>query len=45
MSVQTMKKGAVDFLSKPFDDDQLLEAVKVSLLKDSEARGGFNEQK
>ena len=28
MSVQAMKKGAFDFLSKPFDDDQLLGAVK-----------------
>ena len=45
MSVQAMKKGAVDFLSKPFDDDQLLEAVKVALQKDSKARAGFNEQK
>jgi FixJ family two-component response regulator len=45
MSVQAMKKGAVDFLSKPFDDDQLLEAVKAALLKDSKARAGFNEQK
>ena len=45
MSVQAMKKGAVDFLSKPFDDDQLLEAVKVALQKDSKARAGFNEKK
>lgn len=45
MSVQAMKKGAVDFLSKPFDDDQLLEAVKAALLKDSKARVGFIEQK
>ena len=45
MSVQAMKKGAVDFLSKPFDDDQLLDAVKVALLKDSQARAGLNEQK
>jgi len=45
MSVQAMKKGAVDFLSKPFDDDQLLEAVKVALHKDSKARAGFNELK
>ena len=45
MSVQAMKKGAVDFLSKPFDDGQLLDAVKVALLKDSQARAGLNEQK
>jgi FixJ family two-component response regulator len=45
MSVQAMKKGAVDFLSKPFDDDELLDAVQVALLKDSQARADLNEQK
>ena len=45
MSVQAMKKGAVDFLAKPFDDDQLLVAVKEALLKDSEARADLDEQK
>ena len=45
MSVQAMKKGAVDFLSKPFDDGQLLDAVKEALLKDSQARADLNEQK
>ena len=45
MRVQAMKKGAVDFLSKPFDDGQLLDAVKEALLKDSQARADLNEQK
>jgi FixJ family two-component response regulator len=45
MSVQAMKKGAVDFLSKPFDDGDLLNAVKEALLKDSQARSDLNEQK
>jgi FixJ family two-component response regulator len=45
MSVRAMKKGAVDFLSKPFDDGELLDAVKVALLKDSQARANLNEQK
>ena len=45
MSVQTMKKGAVDFLSKPFDDYQLLEAVKEALLRNSHAHSELNEQK
>jgi two-component system, LuxR family, response regulator FixJ len=45
MSVQAMKRGAVDFLSKPFDDDELLDAVKQALLKDSQARADLNEQK
>jgi FixJ family two-component response regulator len=45
MGVQAMKKGAVDFLPKPFDDGDLLEAVKEALLKDSQARAYFDEQK
>ncbi len=44
MSVQAMKKGAVDFFVKPFDDVQLLEAVKKALLKDSQARVGLDER-
>lgn len=31
MSVQAMKKGAVDFLTKPVDEDSLLEAVRNAL--------------
>jgi len=45
MSVQAMKKGAVDFLLKPFDDGELLDAVKEALMKDSQARAGLDEQK
>ena len=45
MSVQAMKKGAFDFLSKPFDDDQLLGAVKEALLKNSETCAHRDEQK
>jgi FixJ family two-component response regulator len=30
-SVQAMKAGAVDFLTKPFDDTQLLEAVDIAI--------------
>ena len=44
MSVQAMKKGAVDFLSKPFDDSDLLEAVKGALLKDSQAQADLKNQ-
>ena len=33
-----MKKGAVDFLTKPVDRDDLLEAIRVSLAKDAENR-------
>lgn len=45
MSVQAMKKGAVDFLPKPFDDDDLLDAVKEAFLKESQARADLDEQK
>lgn len=45
MSVQAMKKGAVDFLPKPFDDDDFLDAVKEALLKDSQAHDNLDEQK
>jgi FixJ family two-component response regulator len=34
MSVQAMKKGAVDFLTKPFDDEELLQAIRRAIIKD-----------
>ncbi|OPX94195.1 MAG: Response regulator protein TodT [Syntrophorhabdus sp. PtaB.Bin006] len=37
-SVQAMKKGAVDFLPKPFDDEQLLRAVKIAIEKDMKGK-------
>ena len=36
-SVQAMKEGAVDFLTKPFDENQLLHAVGTSLNRAEEA--------
>ena len=38
MSVQAMKRGAADFLTKPVDDDELLNAVRAALEKDRVAR-------
>ena len=38
MSVQAMKKGAVDFLPKPFDEDQLLDALRKAIEKDIQAK-------
>ena len=44
VSVQAMKKGAVDFLTKPVDRDDLLEAVRASLAKDAENRAQLKER-
>ena len=38
VSVKAMKAGAVDFLTKPFSDADLLGAIETSLGKDREAR-------
>lgn len=38
MSVRAMKAGAVEFLTKPFRDQDLLDAVRIALEKDGERR-------
>ena len=38
MSVQAMKAGAVEFLTKPFRDQDLLDAVRSGLHRDRQAR-------
>jgi len=43
MSVQAMKKGAVDFLTKPFDDKELLQTIEKAIEKDTHARAEFDE--
>lgn len=43
MSVQAMKKGAVDFLTKPFDDKELLKAIESAIQKDGQARTEYHE--
>jgi FixJ family two-component response regulator len=39
MTVKAMKAGAVEFLAKPFRDQDLLDAVKLALEKDEARRG------
>jgi RNA polymerase sigma factor (sigma-70 family) len=38
MSVRAMKAGAVEFLTKPFRDQDLLDAVRIALERDSARR-------
>jgi FixJ family two-component response regulator len=38
MTVKAMKSGAVEFLTKPFGDQQLLGAIQQALARDSAAR-------
>lgn len=38
MTVRAMKAGAVDFLAKPFRDQDILDAVSVAFQKDREVR-------
>jgi FixJ family two-component response regulator len=38
MSVQAMKGGAIEFLTKPFRDQELLEAIQLGLSRDRARR-------
>ena len=38
MSVRALKSGAVEFLTKPFRDQDLLDAIQLALQRDREAR-------
>jgi RNA polymerase sigma factor (sigma-70 family) len=43
MSVRAMKAGAVEFLTKPFRDQDLLDAVRIALERDRSRREGEKE--
>jgi FixJ family two-component response regulator len=38
MGVKAMKAGAIDFLTKPFSDHELLNAIRTAIQKDEKAR-------
>ena len=38
MSVQAMKRGAIEFLTKPFRDQELLDAIQLGLARDRARR-------
>ena len=40
MTVQAMKGGAIEFLTKPFRDQDLLDAIEVGLARDRARRAG-----
>jgi len=44
MSVQAMKQGAFDFLTKPVNDEDLIKAVQAAFKKDGIARESRKEQ-
>ncbi|WP_422028774.1 response regulator transcription factor [Roseovarius sp.] len=44
MSVRAMKAGAVDFLTKPFRDQDLLDAVTIALARESQRRSQEGER-
>src|SRR6202158_1376085 len=39
MSVQAMKGGAIEFLTKPFRDQELIDAIQLGLSRDRSRRG------
>jgi len=43
MSVQAMKRGAADFLTKPVNDNELLNAIRTAIEKDRVARHARTE--
>jgi FixJ family two-component response regulator len=43
MSVQAMKGGAIEFLTKPFRDQELLDAVNIGLARDHSRRANDEE--
>jgi FixJ family two-component response regulator len=45
MSVRAMKAGAVDFLQKPFRDQDMIDAVSTAIARDRKRRSSDSEQR
>ncbi|MFY9985779.1 MAG: response regulator [Chthoniobacterales bacterium] len=43
MTVRAMKAGAVEFLTKPFADQELLDAIREAIKKDAESKAGHSK--
>ena len=43
MTVGAMKAGAVEFLTKPFQDQELLDAIKEAIKKDAESKARYSK--
>ncbi|KAA8977053.1 MULTISPECIES: response regulator FixJ [Gammaproteobacteria] len=45
LAVEAMRKGAVDFIEKPYREDQLLEKIRAALATDAEQHQGREEKR
>ena len=45
MSVKALKSGAVDFIEKPFNDEQLLDSIHEAIIRDADLRAQKTQNK
>jgi FixJ family two-component response regulator len=43
MTVRAMKAGAVEFLTKPFEDQELLDAIREAITKDAKSKARYSK--